>query len=272
MKRRPRKFGIGFALRQTMSLRIQKPRSCTVGADAENIVIRADHPQRAGRRQQPAAGGEPGAGEMVVFGEAAELVPVFFDAVDPAVVGPVQVAAQLQVVGRVGEDEIDAPGGQLRHRLEAVALDHRIAVRQRRFAHSATVSVVRESVNDSASIGSGSVGNFTCCYSAHAIIPHPERLSLQEWEGAILKQMARPVRKGDCRPALVSLHQRIRSRVVLPGQDGDPRSLILIIISSLRRAVWFLRFSELPFDCQAIFLSPHADFGNPPASLFDAGR
>ena len=27
-----------------------------------------------------------------------------------------------------------------------------------------------------------------------------------------------------------------------------------------------------PFDCQAIFLSPHADFGNPPASLFDAGR
>jgi hypothetical protein len=29
---------------------------------------------------------------------------------------------------------------------------------------------------------------------------------------------------------------------------------------------------RLPFDCQAIFLSPLADFGNPPASLFDAGR
>jgi len=33
-----------------------------------------------------------------------------------------------------------------------------------------------------------------------------------------LERMARPVRKGDCRPALVSLHQRIRSRVVFPAK------------------------------------------------------
>lgn len=32
------------------------------------------------------------------------------------------------------------------------------------------------------------------------------------------ERMARPVRKGDCRPALVSLHQRIRSRVVFPAK------------------------------------------------------
>ena len=47
VKRRPRKFGIGFALRQTMSFSIQKPRSCSIGADAENVVIGADHPKVA---------------------------------------------------------------------------------------------------------------------------------------------------------------------------------------------------------------------------------
>jgi hypothetical protein len=40
--------------------------------------------------------------------------------------------------------------------------------------------------------------------------------------------MARPVRKGVCRPALISLHQRIRSRVVFPTKMEDPRSLIPI--------------------------------------------
>jgi hypothetical protein len=57
----------------------------------------------------------------------------------------------------------------------------------------------------------------------------------------------------------------------LPGQDGDPRSLILIIISASAGRLVSQVF-KLPFDCQAIFLSPHADFGNPPAALFDAGR
>ena len=33
-----------------------------------------------------------------------------------------------------------------------------------------------------------------------------------------LERMARPVRKGDYRPALVSLRQRIRSRVVFPAK------------------------------------------------------
>jgi hypothetical protein len=29
---------------------------------------------------------------------------------------------------------------------------------------------------------------------------------------------------------------------------------------------------KLPFDCQAIFLSPHADFGDPAASSINARR
>ena len=49
---------------------------------------------------------------------------------------------------------------------------------------------------------------------------------------------------------------------VSPGQDGDPRSLILINHTDLvgRSMVQDLK---LPFDCQAIFLSPHADFSDP---------
>jgi hypothetical protein len=46
-----------------------------------------------------------------------------------------------------------------------------------------------------------------------------------------------------------------------PGQDGDPRSLVLIItpVSSDRSMV---QVSRLPFDCQAIFSSPPADHWN----------
>jgi hypothetical protein len=33
-----------------------------------------------------------------------------------------------------------------------------------------------------------------------------------------------------------------------------------------------LQVLKLPFDCQAIFLSPHTDFGDPPASLINAAR
>jgi hypothetical protein len=73
-----------------------------------------------------------------------------------------------------------------------------------------------------------------------------------------------PSARGDFHLALVSLLQRIRSRALFPGQDGDPRSLILIITAA-SRAVQLVQVFKLPFDCQAIFLSPHADFSDPPA-------
>jgi hypothetical protein len=88
---------------------------------AIDIVIRADDPQRAGVFQHPAAGREPGAGEGVVFGETAELVPGVVDRVDLALVGAVQVVLQLQVVGRVGKNQIDRGFGQLGENFDAVA-------------------------------------------------------------------------------------------------------------------------------------------------------
>ena len=67
--------------------------------------------------------GQPVAGEIVVGGEAVELVPIVVDRVDPAAFGPEQVAAELQIVGRVGEDHVDRLVGQPRHLGDAVALD-----------------------------------------------------------------------------------------------------------------------------------------------------
>src|SRR3546814_17483946 len=64
----------------------------------------------------------PAAGEVVVDGEAVELVPGVVDGVDPAVVGAQQLALELEIVGRVREDHVDRG---LRHGLHpgnAVAL------------------------------------------------------------------------------------------------------------------------------------------------------
>ena len=46
------------------------------GADPEDVVVGADHPDRAVRLQHAPHGEQPGAGEGVVGLEAVELVPV----------------------------------------------------------------------------------------------------------------------------------------------------------------------------------------------------
>ena len=58
---------------------------------------------------------------MVVVGEARELVPVVVDGVDQRLVRPRQRAFELQIVGRVGEDQVDAGVGKLRQLGDAVA-------------------------------------------------------------------------------------------------------------------------------------------------------
>ena len=76
-------------------------------ADAEDIVVGADHPQRRARLHHPAAGGEPGAGEIVIGGEAGEFVPVVVDGIDAEIVGTLEIALELQIVRRIGEYQID---------------------------------------------------------------------------------------------------------------------------------------------------------------------
>ncbi len=55
-------------------------------ADAEDVVVAADHPERAVILQHPAGGGQPFASETVVGRERGELVPVVIDRVDLGIV------------------------------------------------------------------------------------------------------------------------------------------------------------------------------------------
>ena len=121
VKRTPRKLGIGLVLIQAMSLRIQKPRSCRMAPDAVDVVVGADHPQRAAVFEHAPAACQPFAAEGIVLGEAGELVPVVVDRVDAGVVGPEELLLELQVVGRVGEDQVDRFFRQARQHLAAVA-------------------------------------------------------------------------------------------------------------------------------------------------------
>ena len=86
VKRVPRKFGIGFALRQMTSLRIQNSASCN-RVPTRKMLIAADHPDRAVVLEDAARLGEPFAGEIVIGGEAVELVPVVIDGIDPTALG-----------------------------------------------------------------------------------------------------------------------------------------------------------------------------------------
>ena len=93
------------------------------GTDAEDVVVAADHPEAGVRLQHAAAGGKPFAGEGVIGGEAAELVPVVVDGIDAAIVRPVELVVELEIIGRVGEHEIDRGFGEELKLLDAVADD-----------------------------------------------------------------------------------------------------------------------------------------------------
>ena len=73
------------------------------------------------RLQHAAAGGEPALGEFVVAREAVELVPVVSDRIDMRIVRPFEIVGELEIVGRVGEYQIDTRRRQLRHLGDAVA-------------------------------------------------------------------------------------------------------------------------------------------------------
>ena len=97
------------------------------GAEAEHVVIGADHPDGAVRLQGAVAFLQPGAREGVVVGEAGEFVPRVVDAVDAGVVGPQQVAGELEVVGRISEHEVEARVGYAGEPGNAIAEDEPIA-------------------------------------------------------------------------------------------------------------------------------------------------
>ena len=117
-----RALEIGHGVRLAPDDVVQDPEPLVLhaGADAEDVVIAADHPERAVVLEDSSRLVEPGAGEAVIGGVALELVPVIVDRVHAAPLGPEQLAAELEVVGRIGEDHVDRLVGQPRHRRDAV--------------------------------------------------------------------------------------------------------------------------------------------------------
>jgi hypothetical protein len=95
-------------------------------ADAEDVVVGADDPDRAVRLQDAARGEQPGTGEGVIGGEALELVPFVVDRTDLRLVGTVKVALELEVVGRVGENDVNGMVGQLVQRRDAIPFQDRV--------------------------------------------------------------------------------------------------------------------------------------------------
>ena len=89
-------------------------------ADAEDVVIAADDPKGPVILQHPPGLRQPGAGEAVIGLEAVEAVPLVVHRIDPGLVRTGQFPAELQVVGRIGKDEIDGPVGQGPHHLDAI--------------------------------------------------------------------------------------------------------------------------------------------------------
>ena len=81
-------------------------------ADAKDVVVGADHPDRRRRLHQAAAGQQPGAGEIVIGGKRRELVPVVIDGIDMGFVRALEIALELKIVRRIGKDQIDGTGRQ----------------------------------------------------------------------------------------------------------------------------------------------------------------
>ena len=73
--------------------------------------------------KHPARGRQPFKGEAVIIRETAELVPMIVDPVHFGLVGAGEFAAQLHVVGRVGEDQVGTAFRQRIHAGDAIAFD-----------------------------------------------------------------------------------------------------------------------------------------------------
>ena len=89
-------------------------------ADTENIVIGADDENgcilfhHAPRRAQPVPA------EGIIGGKILEFVPVIIHGIDKTVVGAVKLALKLQIIGRIGKNQIDRAGWQRIERGDAV--------------------------------------------------------------------------------------------------------------------------------------------------------
>ena len=77
-------------------------------ADSENIVIASNHPDRAIGLENASCRFQPVAGERVIGCKAVELIPVIVNRIHLGVIRAMQICFELQVIGWIGEDKINA--------------------------------------------------------------------------------------------------------------------------------------------------------------------
>src|SRR5260221_13018988 len=90
-------------------------------ADGEIVGVRADDPDGTSWFHHAPARSEPAPREIVVGRKAREFVPTVVDGVDARIIRSLQIACELKIVRRIGEDEIDGGSRQLLHSGDAVA-------------------------------------------------------------------------------------------------------------------------------------------------------
>jgi hypothetical protein len=67
--------------------------------------------------------------KRIVICETRELVPIVINGVDTALIGTRQSVFELQIVGRIGENQVDAVCGKRTHHLNAIAAQNLVARR-----------------------------------------------------------------------------------------------------------------------------------------------
>ena len=91
-----------------------------LGPHAEDIVIRANHPNRAIRLKDTARRSEPVLSEFIIGTEAVELIPMIIYRIDKRVIRPMQIALKLEIVGWIGENQIDRTFRKAVHYINAI--------------------------------------------------------------------------------------------------------------------------------------------------------
>src|SRR5690606_12350470 len=120
-----------------------EPKILERSAEPEDVVIGADHPDRAIALQNAAALGQPSARKAVVLLKVRKLVPLIIDAIDTRIVGSQQIAVELEIVGGIGEDEIYAGRRQLRQFFKAIADNNAVDTKGRAYPVTQTHDATR---------------------------------------------------------------------------------------------------------------------------------
>jgi hypothetical protein len=86
-------------------------------------MIATDYPDSTGILQDTSAGAQPILGERIIGSEVTESIPVVVNCIDTGHIRPPQLLLKLQIVGRIGENEVNAVLWKPTEDLDAIPSD-----------------------------------------------------------------------------------------------------------------------------------------------------